>query len=85
MKSHTVNVLVSECRLSFLFIFFLVSVNSVMMNPFCPQVKNEGGRDIQAQLTLLALAVTYNSLHRGECQRRTISVTVPAHKGQELK
>ena len=51
------------------------------MNPICPQVKNEGGRGAHAQLTMLAMAVTYNSLHLGECQRQTISVTVPAHKG----
>lgn len=34
---------------------------------------------------MLVLAVTYNSLHRGECQRQTISVAVPAHTGQKLK
>ncbi|XP_070763170.1 protein-glutamine gamma-glutamyltransferase 2-like [Enoplosus armatus] len=44
------------------------------------EVKNEGGRDAHVQLTMLAMAVTYNSLHRGECQRQTTSVTVPAHK-----
>uniref|UniRef100_A0A8D0D1U1 protein-glutamine gamma-glutamyltransferase n=1 Tax=Sander lucioperca TaxID=283035 RepID=A0A8D0D1U1_SANLU len=43
-------------------------------------VKNEGSRDAHAKLTMLVMAVTYNSLHRGECQRQTISVTVPAHK-----
>uniref|UniRef100_A0AAQ5YC18 protein-glutamine gamma-glutamyltransferase n=1 Tax=Amphiprion ocellaris TaxID=80972 RepID=A0AAQ5YC18_AMPOC len=42
-------------------------------------VKNEGGRDAVAQLTMLATAVTYNSLHRGECERQTTTVTVPAH------
>uniref|UniRef100_UPI0037E7FB4A protein-glutamine gamma-glutamyltransferase 2-like n=1 Tax=Semicossyphus pulcher TaxID=241346 RepID=UPI0037E7FB4A len=44
------------------------------------EVKNEGSRDAHAQLTMLAMAVTYNSLHRGECQRQTASVTVQAHK-----
>ncbi|KAM3870246.1 protein-glutamine gamma-glutamyltransferase 2-like [Diretmus argenteus] len=44
------------------------------------EVKNVGDQDAQAQLTLLSTTVTYNSLHRGECQRRTASVTVPAHK-----
>ncbi|XP_049929278.1 protein-glutamine gamma-glutamyltransferase 2 isoform X1 [Epinephelus moara] len=43
------------------------------------EVKNEGDRDADAQLTMLAMAVTYNSLRGGECQRQTISVTVPAH------
>lgn len=43
------------------------------------EVRNDGGRDAYAQLTVLILAVTYNSLHRGECQRQTLSVTVPAH------
>ncbi|XP_041795418.1 protein-glutamine gamma-glutamyltransferase 2 [Chelmon rostratus] len=47
------------------------------------EVKNEGGTDVHAQLTMLAMAVTYNSLHRGECQRQTISVTVPAHKAHK--
>uniref|UniRef100_A0A8C4EUV9 protein-glutamine gamma-glutamyltransferase n=1 Tax=Dicentrarchus labrax TaxID=13489 RepID=A0A8C4EUV9_DICLA len=44
------------------------------------EVENTGVTDAHAQLTMLAIAVTYNSLHRGECQRQTISVTVPAHK-----
>uniref|UniRef100_A0A667Y6E3 protein-glutamine gamma-glutamyltransferase n=1 Tax=Myripristis murdjan TaxID=586833 RepID=A0A667Y6E3_9TELE len=44
------------------------------------EVKNDGEQDATAQLTVLCLAVTYNSLHRGECQRRTTSITVPAHK-----
>ncbi|KAM4619171.1 protein-glutamine gamma-glutamyltransferase 2 [Polymixia lowei] len=44
------------------------------------EVKNVGGQDANAQLTMLSTAVTYNSLHRGECQRRTASVVVPAHK-----
>uniref|UniRef100_A0A671VDD9 protein-glutamine gamma-glutamyltransferase n=1 Tax=Sparus aurata TaxID=8175 RepID=A0A671VDD9_SPAAU len=34
-------------------------------------------------LTMLAMAVTYNSRPRGECQRQTISVTVPAHKAHK--
>ncbi|XP_072242848.1 protein-glutamine gamma-glutamyltransferase 2-like [Leuresthes tenuis] len=44
------------------------------------EVENEGGEDAQVQLTLLAMAVTYNSLHRGECQRQMINVTVPAQR-----
>ncbi|XP_069033497.1 protein-glutamine gamma-glutamyltransferase 2 [Embiotoca jacksoni] len=47
------------------------------------EVKNEGGKDARAQLTVLASAVTYNSLHRGACQRQTITVTVPAHKAHK--
>ncbi|XP_071403469.1 protein-glutamine gamma-glutamyltransferase 2-like [Centroberyx affinis] len=43
------------------------------------EVKNVGGEDTTAQLTMLSKAVTYNSLHRGECQRRTANITVPAH------
>lgn len=46
------------------------------------QVRNDGGRDAYAALTVLVSAVTYNSLHRGECQRQTLSVTVPARTGQ---
>nr|XP_046251220.1 protein-glutamine gamma-glutamyltransferase 2 [Scatophagus argus] len=47
------------------------------------EVKNNGGRDAHARLTVLALAVTYNSLSRGECQRQTISMTVPARKAHK--
>ena len=54
------------------------------MNLLFWQVKNEGGEDAHVQLTVLAVAVTYNSLHRGECQRQMINVTVPAHQGQHL-
>ncbi|KAF7660044.1 hypothetical protein LDENG_00289310 [Lucifuga dentata] len=43
------------------------------------EVKNVGGQDTHAQLTMLSKAVTYNSVHRGECQRRTTNITVPAH------
>ncbi|XP_028263237.1 protein-glutamine gamma-glutamyltransferase 2-like [Parambassis ranga] len=44
------------------------------------EIKNEGGTDAHAQLTMLVSAVTYSSFHRGECQRQTIAVSVPAHK-----
>ncbi|XP_023277099.1 protein-glutamine gamma-glutamyltransferase 2-like [Seriola lalandi dorsalis] len=44
------------------------------------EVKNEGSEDANAELTILAIAVTYNSLNRGECQRQTTSVTVPANQ-----
>ncbi|XP_034540612.1 protein-glutamine gamma-glutamyltransferase 2 [Notolabrus celidotus] len=44
------------------------------------EVKNEGVREAHAKMTMLAMAVTYNSLHRGECQRQTTNVTVPPHK-----
>ncbi|XP_029289120.1 protein-glutamine gamma-glutamyltransferase 2-like [Cottoperca gobio] len=44
------------------------------------EVMNEGDGDAHAQLTMLVMAVTYNSLHQRECMRQTISVTVPAHK-----
>uniref|UniRef100_A0A672FPJ7 protein-glutamine gamma-glutamyltransferase n=1 Tax=Salarias fasciatus TaxID=181472 RepID=A0A672FPJ7_SALFA len=44
------------------------------------KIKNEGASDARVQLTLLVEAVTYNSLHRGACQRQRITVTVPAHK-----
>ncbi|XP_049928351.1 protein-glutamine gamma-glutamyltransferase 2-like [Epinephelus moara] len=47
------------------------------------EVKNEGDRDAHAQLTVLVMAVTYNSRHRGECERQTISVTVPAHSAHK--
>ncbi|KAK7891938.1 hypothetical protein WMY93_023901 [Mugilogobius chulae] len=44
------------------------------------EVKNDDVKEIQAQLTVLALALTYNSIHRGECQRQKINISVPAHK-----
>lgn len=45
------------------------------------EVHNVGGEDTPAQLTVTSNAVTYNSLHRGECHRKTASLTVPAQKG----
>ncbi|XP_039988047.1 protein-glutamine gamma-glutamyltransferase 2 [Xiphias gladius] len=47
------------------------------------EVKNEGSKDTNAKLTIVVTAVTYNSLHRGECTRQTSSVTVPAHTTQK--
>uniref|UniRef100_A0A3B5A9W9 protein-glutamine gamma-glutamyltransferase n=1 Tax=Stegastes partitus TaxID=144197 RepID=A0A3B5A9W9_9TELE len=47
------------------------------------EVTNDGGKDATAQLTMLVMAVTYNSLHRGECQRQTTAVTVPAHRAHK--
>uniref|UniRef100_A0A8D3D902 protein-glutamine gamma-glutamyltransferase n=1 Tax=Scophthalmus maximus TaxID=52904 RepID=A0A8D3D902_SCOMX len=44
------------------------------------EVHNGGSKDAIAQLTILAMAVTYNSFTRGECQRQATSVTVPGHK-----
>uniref|UniRef100_A0A8C5GZC7 protein-glutamine gamma-glutamyltransferase n=1 Tax=Gouania willdenowi TaxID=441366 RepID=A0A8C5GZC7_GOUWI len=44
------------------------------------EVKNEESSDVQAQLTLLASTITYTSVHRGECQRQSITVNVPANK-----
>ncbi|XP_037307040.2 protein-glutamine gamma-glutamyltransferase 2-like [Pungitius pungitius] len=44
------------------------------------EVKNEGGSEAHAQLTIIVTAATYSSLHRGECKRQKINVTVPAHK-----
>ncbi|KAK5867820.1 hypothetical protein PBY51_012280 [Eleginops maclovinus] len=47
------------------------------------EVKNEEAREAHAQLTILVTAVTYSSLHQGECKRQTMSVTVPAHKAHK--
>lgn len=47
------------------------------------EVKNDGVKDVQAQLTVLAVALTYNSIYRGECQRQTASVIIPAHKAHK--
>lgn len=46
------------------------------------EVHNAGGEDTPVQLTVTSNAVTYNSLHRGECQRKTAQLTVPAQKGR---
>lgn len=45
------------------------------------EVFNVGGEDTLAQLTVMSNAVTYNSIHRGECQKKTTKLTVPAQKG----
>ncbi|KAK3548442.1 hypothetical protein QTP70_013131 [Hemibagrus guttatus] len=47
------------------------------------EVRNAGGEDTPAQLTVTSNAVTYNSLHRGECQRKTAKLTVPAQKAHK--
>ncbi|GAA6101797.1 protein-glutamine gamma-glutamyltransferase 2 [Tachysurus ichikawai] len=47
------------------------------------EVHNAGGEDTPAQLTVTSNAVTYNSLHLGECQRKTAKLTVPAQKAHK--
>ncbi|XP_030621148.1 protein-glutamine gamma-glutamyltransferase 2-like [Chanos chanos] len=47
------------------------------------EVHNSGGQDTLAQLTVTSNAVTYNSLHMGECQRKTSNVTVPAQQAHK--
>uniref|UniRef100_A0A3P9DJP5 Transglutaminase 2, like n=1 Tax=Maylandia zebra TaxID=106582 RepID=A0A3P9DJP5_9CICH len=49
------------------------------------EVKNEGDQDAHVQLTMLATAVTYSSLYRGNCQKQTTTVMVPAHKVLRLR
>ncbi|XP_061533054.1 protein-glutamine gamma-glutamyltransferase 2 [Phycodurus eques] len=44
------------------------------------QLKNEGGAEVHARLTVLAMGVTYNCRGRGEFERQTKNVSVPAHK-----
>uniref|UniRef100_A0AAR2IU79 protein-glutamine gamma-glutamyltransferase n=1 Tax=Pygocentrus nattereri TaxID=42514 RepID=A0AAR2IU79_PYGNA len=44
------------------------------------EVLNVSAEDTLAHLTVISNAVTYNSLHRGECQRKTAELTVPAQK-----
>ncbi|XP_061679400.1 protein-glutamine gamma-glutamyltransferase 2 [Syngnathoides biaculeatus] len=44
------------------------------------ELKNQGGTEAHARLTLLAMAVTYNCLRRREFERQTKNVSVPAHK-----
>uniref|UniRef100_A0A4W4FZT3 protein-glutamine gamma-glutamyltransferase n=1 Tax=Electrophorus electricus TaxID=8005 RepID=A0A4W4FZT3_ELEEL len=45
------------------------------------EVHNIGREDTLAQLTVMSSGVTYNSLQRGECQRKTTKLTLPAQKG----
>ncbi|XP_047203010.1 protein-glutamine gamma-glutamyltransferase 2 [Girardinichthys multiradiatus] len=47
------------------------------------EVTNEGCDDTNVQLTVHAIAVTYNSLHQGECQRQKNNVTVSAQKAHK--
>ncbi|XP_007553248.1 protein-glutamine gamma-glutamyltransferase 2 [Poecilia formosa] len=47
------------------------------------EVKNEGGDDANVQLTVHAMAVTYNSLHQGECQKQMNNVTVSAQNAHK--
>lgn len=58
-------------------------MDEFMTHLSCRQVKNEGDQDADVKLTMLALAVTYTSVHRGECQRQVTTVKVPARKGQQ--
>ncbi|XP_063052954.1 protein-glutamine gamma-glutamyltransferase 2-like [Engraulis encrasicolus] len=44
------------------------------------EVLNVGHQDARAHLTVKSVATTYNSLHRGDCQRKTARLTVPAQK-----
>ncbi|XP_033823458.1 protein-glutamine gamma-glutamyltransferase 2 [Periophthalmus magnuspinnatus] len=44
------------------------------------EVRNDGVKDVQAQLTVLAVAMTYNSIHRGECKRQKVNLSLPARK-----
>uniref|UniRef100_A0A4W4G0A5 protein-glutamine gamma-glutamyltransferase n=1 Tax=Electrophorus electricus TaxID=8005 RepID=A0A4W4G0A5_ELEEL len=41
------------------------------------EVHNIGREDTLAQLTVMSSGVTYNSLQRGECQRKTTKLTLP--------
>ncbi|KAG5273605.1 hypothetical protein AALO_G00153350 [Alosa alosa] len=47
------------------------------------EVHNVGDEDARAHLTVMSTTVTYNSLHRGECQKKTARLTVPAQKAHK--
>lgn len=55
------------------------------MDRFNLQLKNDGGVQAEARLTMSAKAVTYNCLNRGEFERQTKNVSVPPHKGWSFK
>ncbi|XP_063052431.1 protein-glutamine gamma-glutamyltransferase 2-like [Engraulis encrasicolus] len=42
------------------------------------EVQNVGREEARAELTIKSFAITYNSLHRGDCQSKTARLTVPA-------
>ncbi|KAL4657032.1 protein-glutamine gamma-glutamyltransferase 2-like [Arapaima gigas] len=44
------------------------------------EVQNKGSEGASAKLIIASNAVTYNSLHLGECQRKSASLTVPAQR-----
>ncbi|XP_061773048.1 LOW QUALITY PROTEIN: protein-glutamine gamma-glutamyltransferase 2 [Nerophis ophidion] len=44
------------------------------------ELKNNGGGEAHAQLTILAMIETYNCINRGEIERQTKKVSVPAYK-----
>lgn len=47
------------------------------------EVYNAAAEDTDAQLTVTSNGVTYNSINRGECHRKTTTLTVPARKGRK--
>lgn len=52
-----------------------------MTRSVCAQVKNTQGGGAGGHLLLVATAVTYNSVFRGECRRQSASLNVPARSG----
>ncbi|KAJ3596613.1 hypothetical protein NHX12_003017 [Muraenolepis orangiensis] len=44
------------------------------------ELENTGGAEVRCKLNMVSKAVTYNSVHLGECQSSTVNVVVPAHK-----
>lgn len=46
------------------------------------EVRNTGEEDTPIRLTISSSAITYTSLHLGECQKKSTSLTVPAQKGE---
>ncbi|XP_056622240.1 protein-glutamine gamma-glutamyltransferase 2 isoform X2 [Triplophysa dalaica] len=47
------------------------------------EVYNAATEDTDAQLTVTSNGITYNSINRGECQKKTTTVTVPARKAHK--
>ncbi|CAL8357357.1 unnamed protein product [Lota lota] len=47
---------------------------------FPSQLENTGDKEVSCKLNMMSKAVTYNSVHLGECQSSTVNVVVPAHK-----
>ena len=57
------------------------SYHQRIYNSSFSQLENMGDEEVSCKLNMMSKAVTYNSVHLGECQNSTVNVVIPAHKG----